>query len=74
VHAENLRYTLSKQPSEQLLVARFHDIAQENEAQITVERLHPRRIGQGLLEDCLDSLMTTDYSAGGRMARGASRE
>src|SRR5262245_24244162 len=73
VQAQRLRYTLPKQPGERLLVARFHDIAQKDEAQVTIERLRPRRIGQGLLEDSLDSLMTTDSSAGGRMTGGAIR-
>ena len=47
-----------KQPVERLLVARFHDIRQEDKAQITVKGLRPRRIGQGLLADSLDSPVT----------------
>jgi hypothetical protein len=74
VQAQGLRHALPKQPVKRLLVARFHDIGQKDKAQVTVERLHSRRISQGLLEDCLDSLMTTGCSAGGRMTRRAIRE
>src|SRR5437016_13837934 len=52
----------------------YHDIGKKDKAQVNVEHPRPRRIGQGLLEDCLDSLMAPGCGAGGRMARRAIRE
>ena len=63
VQSQWLRHALGKKPGERLLVVRFHNISQEDKTQVTVERLRPRRIRYRLLENFLDSLLTTGWSA-----------